>query len=132
MLGLAQASRGLTTGQPVDVDTTRVSWFSPTLRSWHVHGRGHCGGQSRSAPRPKRCWVVAAQPELPIPEKGSGGPRATPRRQAALCVDRVGHGDLLGTAGQVGLRSVLHAAVAQPGLAVELQAAVVAIAGVDG
>src|SRR5664279_2514339 len=61
----------------------------------------------------------------------SGGRGTAPRRQATAGVDRVGHGDLLEPGGQVGARGILPATVAQPGAAVELEATVVAVAGVD-
>src|SRR5262249_13436713 len=57
--------------------------------------------------------------------------RALPRLVAASRAHLVGDGDLLGLRGEVGARGVLAAAVAQPGRRVELEAAVVAVAGVD-
>src|SRR5690349_16523389 len=61
----------------------------------------------------------------------AGRVAAGPRRQAAGGVDALGDRDLLVLGGQVGPWRVVAAPVAQPGTAVELQAAVVPVAGVD-
>ena len=57
--------------------------------------------------------------------------RATPRAEARLGVVAVGDGDLLGARRQVGARGEVVATVGQPRRGRELQAAVVAVAGVD-
>src|SRR5699024_8478925 len=59
--------------------------------------------------------------------RGAGGPGAP----ALLGLDLLGDVDLLGAAGLVGGGGVLAAAEGPPGLTRELQAAVVAVAGVD-
>src|SRR5215469_9943477 len=59
-------------------------------------------------------------------------PAHGPGADALAGEDVLGHGDLLGRGGQVGGRGVPAAAVGEPGLLGELQAAVKAVAGVDG
>src|SRR5690606_21275254 len=61
----------------------------------------------------------------------SARPATTPWLQAAVRVHVVRDLDLLLLGGEVGARGVLAAAVAQPRPDIELQAAVVAVAGVD-
>jgi hypothetical protein len=63
--------------------------------------------------------------------EASGGVAATPRLEAALGVQPVRDGDLLGARGLVGPRREVVTVDAQPGAVVELQTAVVAVAGVD-
>ncbi len=67
---------------------------------------------------------------------GGGPPSQVPaadRPGADALADQhsLGHGDLLAWGGQIGSGSVGDAAVAGPGVLQELQAAVVAVAGVD-
>src|SRR5690349_18673227 len=109
--------------------------------------RGCASGRGRRRPGPEvirtrpsgppRPWSAAAAARrfvavLPRRWLAAGGPAAAPRLQSALRVDAVGDVDLLGLARLAGVGSVGAAAGTDPGLDVELQAAVVAVAAVDG